>query len=431
MSRDRRSSLLLRHRDFRLLWCSGLFDRFGASVTGVAMPLLAVSTMDATAFQVGLLSAATWLPWLIIGLPAGVWVDRLPRRPIMVTAAAVCVVLFVGLPIASYLGLLDYELLLALALLTGAATVFYQTAHGAYLPTLLDPEDLPEGNAKLHGGVSAAHIVGLGSGGLIVRLAGAVDGLVVNAASFAASLICLTSIKHREPAAPTRQEKPQALHRELSEGYRLLFGDPWLRTLTLFGTAANLALMSYQSIQVVFLVRTVGLNEGMVGGLLAAVGTGGIAGAFVARRLSDRIGTARAILFFQLVLPTVALLMPLTFSGPGILLFFTGSFCVATGVTAGNVLRVSFEQRYLPATIFGRVIASTSVLNFGSMPIGSVLGGSLGSALGVRPAMWITCAAIPCAALILYFSPIRHSRDMPLAMSHGEEIESHESVLDT
>ncbi|MFG2586210.1 MFS transporter [Streptomyces malaysiensis] len=413
MSHGIRGGLLHRHRDFRLLWCGETAGKFGASVTGVAMPLVAVSTLHANTFEVGLLSAAAWAPWLIIGLPVGAWVDRLRRRPIMLASAAISLLLFASVPVATWSGWLSIGLLLAVALLTGTAAVFFQTAYSACLPSLLEPDDQPEGNAKLHGSASAAQIAGLGSGGLIAQLAGAVNGMFANAATFLVSLLCLAGIRHREPPITRTEHRPKSLVSEVHEGLRLIAVDPWFRTFTLFGAASNLALMGYQSIQVVFLVRSVGLSPGTVGALIAATSAGGVAGAFVARRVAHRIGTARATLLFELGLPMLGLLIPLTVGGAGILLFVTGGFSVSAGVVAGNIIKASFQQRYCPPHLLGRLTASTAFLSYGTIPIGALLGGALGTALGLRTAMAITTAGVPLAALILLFSPIRRTRDLP------------------
>ncbi|SDT16383.1 Predicted arabinose efflux permease, MFS family [Streptomyces sp. TLI_053] len=410
----RRRSLLRRHRDFRLLWCGETAGKFGASVTGVAMPLVAVSELHASTFQIGLLSAASWAPWLVMGLPAGVWVDRLPRRTVMLAAAAVSLVLFTAVPAAAWAGRLSTGLLLAVALLTGTAAVFFQTAYTAYLPDLLSPADQPEGNAKLHGSASAAQIAGLGSGGLFAQLAGAANGMLANAATFLVPLLCLGRIRHREtPADHSGRGADRALRREIGEGLRLVARDRWLRTLTLYGATSNLALMGYQSILVAFLVREVGLAPGTVGGLVAAAGGGGVVGAFAARRVAARVGTARAMILFELGLPVLALLIPLTGTGAGMLCYAVGGFGVSAGVVAGNVIKSGFQQRYCPPELLGRITASAAVLNYGTIPVGALLAGVLGTAVGLRPAMWITTAGVPLAALVLLFSPVGRVRDLP------------------
>ncbi|MFJ3955277.1 MFS transporter [Streptomyces libani] len=414
------SGLLRRHRDFRLLWCGETAGKFGAAVSNVAMPLVAVSTLDASTFAVGLISACGWLPWLLIGLPVGVWVDRLRRRPLMLAAAALSMVLFAAVPVLARYGGLDLGLLIAVALLTGAAAVLFQTAYSAYLPTLLAPADQAEGNAKLHGSASAAQIAGQGASGLIAQLAGAVNGLFAHAATFLVALLCLLGIRHREPRPAAPEGTPRSLTGEVAEGLRLVAGDRWFRTLTLFGATSNLALMGYQSLTAVFLVREVGLAPGAVGGLLALASTGGIAGAFVVRRTAGRIGTARAMLLFELGFPCAALLIPLTSPGAGTLLYVAGGFGVSAGVVAGNILKVSFQQSYCPPPLLGRLVASSSFLNYGTLPLGALLGGALGSALGVRTAMWIMTAGVPLAALILLFSPVRTVRELPVRPAEGE-----------
>ncbi|WP_326694927.1 MFS transporter [Streptomyces sp. NBC_01766] len=417
-SRTTSRSLLLRNRDFRLLWTGSTTGKYGASVTSVALPLVAVTMLHASTLQVGLLTGATWLPWLLIGLPAGAWVDRLPRRPVMLTADAAALLLFAGIPVAARLGLLSIGYLLATAVLVGTATVFFQTAYTALLPLLVAPEDQAEGNSKLHGSESAAQLAGYGSGGFLVQAIGAANGLFVNAATFAVSFLCVLRIKHREPAKPARTATTRrrgALAAEIREGLRLTFGDPYLRAMAVCGGASNLALMAYQSILVVFLVREVHLASGTIGALMTGGGIGGIGGAFAARRLAARIGSARALLVFNLAVPCLALLIPLTSQGFGLVFFAIGYSSVSFGVVAGNVLSSTFRQQYCPAGMLGRISASASFLNYGTIPLGAVLGGALGEALGTRTALWITIAGIPAAAMLLWFSPIRRHRDLPTA----------------
>ncbi|MFJ5232180.1 MFS transporter [Kitasatospora sp. NPDC088391] len=403
--------LLRRHRDFRHLWIGETANKYGSAVTGLALPLIAVTSLDADTFQVGLLGAAGWLPWLLIGLPAGVWVDRLRCRPVMLTATAVSLVLYATVPLAALAGTLTLWHLLVVALLAGAAGVFFQTAYTAFLPQLLDPADQAEGNAKLHGSASAAGIAGLGTGGLIAQLAGPVNGLLANTATFLLSLGCTARIGHREPG---RGERPRrALRQEIGEGLRLLGSDVWFRTFTLFGAASNLVLTGYQSLLVVFLIREVGVDKGTVGLLLALASTGGIVGAAVARRVAARLGTSRGMLVLELALPALAVLIPLTGPGAGLGWYLLGGFGVSCGIVAGNVIKSTFQQRYCPPDLLGRLSASSAVLNFGAIPLGALLAGFLGTQIGVRPAMWLMTAGVPLAALILWCSPMRRVRDLP------------------
>jgi MFS family permease len=405
------SSLLRRNRDFRLLWTGEVAGQFGTCVTGVAMPLIALTALHANALQVSLITAAGWLPWLLIGLPAGAWVDRLPHRPVMAAAQIVALLTVVSVPLAAWAGMLGIGQLLAVALLRGTAQVFFQTAYTAYLPVLLPTEDRAEGNAKLQGSASAAQISGLGSGGALAQLLGVTGGMLVNAGTFVISLLCLSSIRHRENEAPAKERR--ALRQEIAEGLRLVAGDPWLRWFTLFGASSNIALTGYQSIAVVFLVTRIGLGATAVGLMVAAASLGGVVGAFVGRRLGARIGTARAMLVLELCLPVFALLIPLTSRGSGVCLYLAGGCCVSLGIVGGNVLKAGFQQQYCPSRLLGRVSASASFLNFGAIPLGAVLAGSLANGLGLTPAMWVMTAGVPLASLLLLASPLRHYRDFP------------------
>jgi len=399
-------SLLRTHRDFRLFWTGETINRFGTAVSGVAIPLIAISELQASTFEVGVLTAASWAPWLLIGLPVGAWIDRRHRRPLMIGTSVISLLLLAAVPVAAVAGLLSVELLLTIALLTGAASVVFQTAYGAYLPTLIDPDDHAEGNAKLHGSASAAQIIGLGCGGLVVQLFGATNALYVDAATFAVAACCLTAIRFRE-RHPATARQPGAIR----EGIRLVAQDIWLRTLTIFGATSNLALMGYQAIVVVFLVRTVGLTPGTVGVLVAAAAGGGVAGAFIGRRLAARFGTARAMLLCELGLPTLALLIPLAQLSPA--LYVIGGFGVGAGIVGGNVIKSTFLQSYCPPDLRGRLSATSAFVNYGTIPLGALLGGSLASWLGLEAALWITTAGVPLASLILLFSPIRGQRDLP------------------
>jgi predicted MFS family arabinose efflux permease len=408
-----RRNLLRRNRDFRLLFVGEVAGKYGSSVTGLALPLIAVTVLHTGAFQVSALTAAAWLPWLLFGLPVGAWVDRLRRRIVMLSSAAASLLLYLTVPIAAALGLLSYLQLMLVALGAGTATVFFQTAYTAYLPTLVAESDRAEGNAKLQGSAQAAQIVGLGTGGTLAQLFGAVDSLLANTATFVISLLCTATIRQRETPVTAAERKRPTLLSEVREGLRIVTRDRWLRTFLLNGAVANLALTAYQSIQVIFLLNRVGLPENALGALIGAASAGGILGALVARRVGAAIGTARAVLLFQLGLPMLVLLIPLTGRGAGMLCYLVGGAAVSAGVVAGNVLRATFTQGYVPTELLGRITASSSFLNYSLMPLGALLGGALATGLGVLPAMWLTCAGLPLAALILWFSPLRRHRDLP------------------
>jgi MFS family permease len=375
---------------------------------------VAITTLHASTFAVALLTAATWVPWMVIGLPAGAWVDRLPQRPVMLVCDAASLLLLLSVPVAAWWDMLTIGHLLAVALLAGTAKVFFQTAYQVYLPSLIGTAHLQEGNAKLQGGESAAQVVGPGAGGLIAQLFGAVSGLLADAVSFLVSALCLLAIGARE-APVSRSRRPAALGREIAEGLRFVFLDPYLRVLTIFGAVSNLALIGYQAILVVFLVREIGVTPGTAGALIAATSLGGVVGAASATAISRRLGSARAMLLCEMLGAPFGLLIPLGTPGAGLAFVVAGGFMVVAGVVAGNVIKSSFRQAYCPRHMMGRASVSMQFVNYGTLPLGAVLGGLLGGAVGVRPSMWIMTGALSLSGLVLLAGPLRLHRDLPSA----------------
>jgi MFS family permease len=410
----RRSAGLLRDRDFRLFWFGQTTSRFGSTITTVAVPLVAVTVLDASTLQIALLQAATWIPWLVIGLPAGAWVDRLPRRPVLLACDLVSLLLFLSVPVAAWLHTLTMGHLLGVALGSGLAAVFFEAAYQVYLPSLVPAGQLAEGNAKLQGSEAAAQVGGPGAGGLLTHSFGAVAGVLADAATFAISAACLLALRHREPR-PAATAPRRALLPEITEGLGFLIRDPYLRVLAVFGAVSNLALLGYQTILIVFLVREVDVSPGATGGIIAAMSTGGILGAAMAGPLARRAGTARALLLANLGATPFALLIPLAAPGPRLALVVIGGVLVGAGVVAGNVIKGSFRQLYTPRHLLGRVLTGMQLLNYGSIPIGALLAGALGTVLGLRPTLWIMTAGLAAASTILLIGPIRRHRDLPAA----------------
>ncbi|MFE9918827.1 MFS transporter [Micromonospora sp. NPDC005553] len=405
---------LLRHRDFRLLWTGQTVSSIGSNVTTVALPLVAVAVLDAGTFQVAVLTAAAWLPWLLIGLPAGAWVDRLPRRPVMVACDLFRALLFLSVPLAAALDRLTVWHLLLVALSAGVARVFFETADQVYLPVLLRPEQLPEGNAKLHAAQTASYVVGPGVAGLIAQLIGAVTALLLDAISFLVSAVCLLRIRTVEPRV-RRVDQSRSLRRDIAEGLRFVARDPYLRVLTVFGAASNIGLTGYQAVLVVFLVRELRLEPGLVGGLVGVMSAGGIIGALLATTVARRCGTARAVLIAAALTGPPALLIPLAAPGVGLAWPALGGLLIGLGVAIGNVVKGAFRQTYTPHHLLGRVTVSMHLLNYGTIPLAAVLAGAIGARYGVETAIVVMTAWLALTPLILLVGPIRRRRDLPAA----------------
>ncbi|MEV5683544.1 MFS transporter [Streptomyces sp. NPDC052164] len=401
-------------RQFRLFWFGETTSLLGNGIAVVALPLVAVLTLHAGTFVVGLLTSAAYLPWLMLGLPAGAWVDRLPRRPVMLVSDAVSFVAFISVPVAAWADVLTIPHLLAAAFVCGCASVFFTTAQRAYLPTLLSDAELLAGNARLQGSESTAEVIGPGLAGMLVQAFGAVAGLVANALSFLVSWFCLRAIRIAEPPpSPPPEVRRRRLRTEVADGLRFLFRDPILRTLAVFSAVSNIALTGLSSIEVAFLVRTVGAGEAVVGAVLTLCGLGGVVGVLLSHRVSQRYGTARAVVICLVGAAPFTLLFPLTGPGAGLAFFVVGGVGVGAGVVAANIITDTFRQRYCPPDLIGRISASAAVISFGAIAVGGLLGGTLGELSGVRETMWMMAGLHVLATAILLCSPIRRLRDFP------------------
>ena len=235
MTAARRPGGLLRQRNFRLLWIGETISGAGSSMAVVGVPLLAVTVLRASTFVVAALTAAAYLPWLVIGLPAGAGVDRRPVRPLMIACDVISALLYASLPAAAWVNLLSTGQVVAVALLAGAANVVFATAYQVYLPSLVSAPELVEGNARLQGGASAAAIAGRAAAGLAAQAFGAATALLFNAASFGVSAVCLLRIRPSVPP-PARAGSTGAWR-----GITFVARDPYLRPLTVYGAVANLA----------------------------------------------------------------------------------------------------------------------------------------------------------------------------------------------
>lgn len=405
---------LSRQPVFSLFWFGETVSVLGNTTSSVLLPLLAVVGLQASAWWVGVLTAASWVPWLVVGLPAGAWVDRLPPIRVMVVANVVAAAAIGSIPLAWWLGVLSLGQLLVVAAVAGTSTVFFRTAYQLLLPQLVGAPDLVAANSRLQGSESAAQIGGAGVAGLLAQWVGAAVGLLLDAVSFLVSSACLLLIARRAPDQVRREARPRRrLRTEIAAGVRFVARDPFLRYFTWMGGLSNLGLTGYGALLILFLVRDVGVSPGVIGGLLMVTSTGALAGAMVARPLAERWGTAHATVIVQLAAGSTAMLVPLAGPGWRVGLFVAGQFMVALGVVAGNVIKGAFRQQYVPQELMGRVVTSIQLVNFGTMPVAGLLAGLLGEQLGVRPTVAIMAAVhtIACAAVL--FSPVRGLRDLP------------------
>ena len=399
---------LLRQRNFRLFWTGESISEVGNAIAVIVVPLVAIDKLHTTTFVVTLLTAMTWLPWLVIGVPAGAWIDRLPPRPVMLACDAISLVAYASVPVAAWSGVLTVAQLIAVTLIAGTASVFFNSTYQLLLPGIVDEDDLMEGNAKLMGTREVAQIGGPGLGGLLAQAISPVGGLLVDAISFGVSFCCLTALR-----APRDRRSDEPAEGGMLDGLRFTWRDPYLRALTTFSSLANLALTGVDALFVVFLIRTVGLPSAGAGLVMASFGVGGFLGALVAPQLGRRFGTARTLL---IAIPgglCFALLLPLADKGPQLAFAVVAMVCVGGVLVIANVIVGSFMQAYVPPDIFGRVTSAAGAVGFAMMPVGALLAGALATTLGVRAALWILAALIAAASLVFLLTPMRHLRDLP------------------
>jgi MFS family permease len=404
---------LLYHPDFRRLWAGDAISQLGTMVTLIALPLLAVGTLHATPFEVGLLTTFETLAFLLVGLPAGAWVDRMRRRNVLVTCDVVRAVLLGSLPVAAYLDVLTLGQLYAVALANSMFTVFFDVAYQSYLPPLVGREHLVEANAKLQGTQSVARVGGPSLGGFLVQALTAPYALVANSLSYLWSAVWVGAIRYREP----RPERAADRHlgREIREGVAFVVRHRLLRAIAACTGLANLFMSAANAMLIVLLARDLHLAAGTIGMLLSAGAVGGLLGALVARRFARWVGEGLAIVLSAMLGAPWGLVQPFLHRDWTLGLFVVSELFISTTISIYNITQVSFRQNLCPERLLGRMNATMRFLVWGTMPLGGLLGGALGSLLGVRPALLVTVVGSCLAFLPVFLSPLRTMRELPTA----------------
>ena len=412
---------LWRHRDFLLLWGGQAVSQAGSQVTILALPLVAIVLLHATTLQVGLLSATATSAYLLVSLPAGVVADRVAKRTLMLVSDAAQLVVIGSVPLAYAAGVLSLGQLYVVALATSVLDVFFLVAYTSYLPALLTPEQLMDGNGKLAATQSLAQVAGPGLGALLVGLAGAALAMGSDALSFAVSAACLLAIGIREPrtrrAGDTGREPGRAgfgagFRAEVGAGLRYVLRDPILRHAAAWNGTANFFVIMVETLGPLFLIRTLHLRPAYVGVLLALGAVGGVAAGVAARPLIRRIGSARIAWVSMTVFALPGVLIPLAGPGWWVLLFAAGWISWTFSATLCSIALVSYQQATCPPELRGRVSAAQRWINWGTLPLGGLAGGALGTAIGVHATLWLAVVGGCSSGLWLYLSPLRGQRDL-------------------
>ena len=405
---------LWRHREFLKYWTASAVSDVGSQITALALPLIGALMLAATPWQMGLLSAAGGAPILLVGLFAGVWVDRLRRRPVLIAADVGRAVLLLTIPLASVLGSLTIELLCLVALLVGAINVFFDIAHLAFLPGLVEREHLVDGNAKLEVTAAGAQVVGPSLGGALIGLLGAPFAVLLDALSFLVSgwLIKRTRAVEPPPAAAVAGTSVWA---EIREGFRVVRTQPLLRALIAAAGTMNFFGRMFLAVYVLYMTRDLGLGPIGVGLVLATGGLGSFAGALVTGPTTRRFGPGPMLVVSQLAFGLTGLLVPLAVLVPrvALILVVASEFGQWMAVIVYYVNAVSVRQAITPDRLQGRVNATMRFFAGGAMPIGALAGGALGGIIGLPWTLVVAELGTLLGFVWLFLSPVRELRALP------------------
>lgn len=404
---------LWRHADFLKLWGGQTVSLFGSLLTQFALPLLAALLLDAGAAQMALLAAAEVAPGLLLGFFAGVWVDRLRRRPLLIAADIGRALALVSIPVVAALGALHMGQLYLVAVLVSVCSVVFDAAYPAYLPTLLRRDELVAGNSRMASSESVAEVSGWGIAGVLVQVAGAPLAILVDALTFVVSAFSIHLIRAKEPSvAAGDTETSRNMWRDVAQGLRFVAADPIRRALAGAGAVDTLFGNALGALITLYLVRDLHLAPVVMGVIFAVGGVSAFAGSLIVSRVARLWPVGRILLGAMLIYTLGAFTVPLA-SGPEALavgLLIAGQ-CLDAAHTIYSVTRLSHFQRTTPDRMQGRLHATLGVVEGCATIVGLALGGILGQTLGVRATLFVVCAGKLAGPLLLALSPVRRLRE--------------------
>jgi MFS family permease len=408
----RPSGALWQHRDFLKLWTGQTISEFGSQVSGLAIPAVAVLTLKASPFQVAALGTVEFLPFLLFTLPAGVWVDRWRRRWILIAGDLGRTVLLASIPVAYAFGHLTLAQLYVVGFVVGIHTVFFDVAYQSYLPQLVDRETLVEGNSKLQMTVSGAAIVGPGLSGGLIALFTAPYAIVVDAVSFLVSGGFTASIRKREELRPAAERRQLIV--ELKEGLRYVTGHRLLLPQALATGTSNFGTNILFAVYFVYAYRYLHLTPAVLG-LVGAIGAiGWLVGSWQADRLRRLLGVNGATILGMSMTGPSLLIVPFAPEHNLAIPFLAVSGMIGGfGAVVYNIQQVSLRQAITPERLQGRMNASMRFLVWGTIPVGSLVGGALATGFGVRTALFVGAGFGFLGILPVILSPLRTLREFP------------------
>lgn len=405
---------LTRQPAFVRFWAAQSISVFGDQISALAIPLTAVLALDASALQVGILTALAWLPHLLFSLPAGVWIDRRAhRRENMIVADLLRGLALATIPVAWWLGALSMWHLLAVAFAVGALTVFFDLSSASFFVALVHRSQYVDANSKLSTTRSLSYIAGPSTAGFLVQVLTAPVALLADALSFVVSAIALRGVHAKEPRVETNGSSARA---DLVDGFRYLARQPVLRAGVICTSIINFFSFFIFAIFVLYASRTLGLSAGAIGVILGAASFGALAGALVAPRIGRRLGIGRAVVLGAVLFPAPMALFPLAHGGHWLAgsMLLAGEFLASVGVMVFDVNQNSLGAMIMPNEVRSRVVGVSRFFNYGTRPFGALLGGVLGAWIGLRPTLWIGVVGCLVGVLFLLASPMPRVREEDL-----------------
>ncbi len=405
-----KSSSLWRHPAFMMLLTGQTISLIGSEVSELALPLTAVLVLNANPAQMGILRALEYAPAALFGLFAGVWIDRIRRRPVLIVTDLGRGLLLGSVPLAIFLGVRQLGYLYVVAFLVGMCSIFFSVAYQAYLPSLVQRDSLIEANGRLEASRSAAGILGPGLSGTLVQLFTAPLAILVDAASFFISALVMLFIRTPESVPEQRQRNNMWL--EIGVGLRLTLGHRLLRSTLITSAIFNLSAGILNSQFVLYMTRDLHISPLQLGGIGVVRSICGLVMAMLAGWLGARFGIGRMIVAATFLTAAGWFVLPLVQGAPQLttLLIAAGTSCGAMGDSLYNVNAVTLRQFLTPHAMQGRVSASTRAIIWGLQPIGALAGGILGITIGLRFTLLFSVTGLLVGFLFALFSPLRSLR---------------------
>lgn len=394
---------------FWRFWAASAVSNVGDAVTAVALPLTAVTVLHASSFAVSLLTAATYAAWAVVGLPAGVLVQRWPLRGAQVAMDVVRGAALLSVPVAAWMHVLSIAQLASVALVVGLASVVFDVGNATFLVSVVSPSELERRNSFMSGSHAVTLTAGPSLGGLLVQVAGAPGAVLCDVVSYLLSARVLLSLPR--PSAPHGEQRPPVWS-SVRDGLGYVARHPVVRPCASMAVATNTVCGGLMALTPVYLVRTLHAPVGLVGVLMASDGLGSLAGAALTPRLARRLGSARAVLAAGTVGATFALLMPLAAPGARLVVFAVGNAGFAAGVVVLIVLARTHRQQTTPPELLARVVATVRFVSWGVIPLGALAAGAVATAFGLRPAFWSLAALAFVTPLIARTSAVGRLREL-------------------